>query len=143
MRCQNCSAENPQSAKFCIQCATPLRRLCQKCGSGNPPEARFCAQCETSLTGDQVGQPSRAAAGQPPAELHPFRIFKPAFAAAHDPLLSLRSDAQLIEQCLGVLKIGGVEALIEPAWTSSSVARVTGMSNPPARPSTSSHAGAT
>jgi ribosomal protein L40E len=63
MRCQNCSAENPQGAKFCIQCATPFRRLCQKCGSENPPEARFCAQCATSLTGDQVGQPSKAAAG--------------------------------------------------------------------------------
>src|SRR5216684_5334979 len=63
MRCQNCSAENPQHAKFCIQCATPLRRRCQKCGFENPPEARFCAQCATSLTGDQVGQPSNAAAG--------------------------------------------------------------------------------
>ena len=63
MRCQNCSAENPQGANFCIQCATPLRRRCQKCGFENPPEARFCAQCATSLTGDQVGQPSNAAAG--------------------------------------------------------------------------------
>jgi ribosomal protein L40E len=59
MRCLNCSAENPQGAKFCVQCATPLRRLCQKCGSDNPPEARFCAQCATSLTGDQVGQPPK------------------------------------------------------------------------------------
>ena len=62
MRCQNCSAENPQGAKFCIQCATAFLRLCQKCRSENPPEARFCAQCATSLTGDQVGQPSKAAA---------------------------------------------------------------------------------
>ena len=61
MRCLNCSAENPQGAKFCVQCATPLRRLCQKCGSENPPEARFCAQCATSLTGEQVGQPSKVA----------------------------------------------------------------------------------
>ena len=63
MRCQNCSAENPQGAKFCIQCATPFRRLCQKCGFENPPEARFCAQCATSLTEDQVGQPSTAVVG--------------------------------------------------------------------------------
>ncbi|MGZ6252209.1 MAG: zinc-ribbon domain-containing protein, partial [Candidatus Binataceae bacterium] len=61
MRCQNCSAENPQGAKFCIRCATPFQRRCQKCGSENPPEARFCAQCATSLTGDQVGQPSSPA----------------------------------------------------------------------------------
>src|SRR6266436_4157362 len=61
MRCQNCSAENPQGAKFCVKCATPFRRLCQKCGSENPPEARFCGQCATSLTGDQIGQPSKVA----------------------------------------------------------------------------------
>ena len=63
MRCQKCSAENPPSAKFCIQCATAFLRLCQKCRSENPPEARFCAQCATSLTGDQVGQSPSAAAG--------------------------------------------------------------------------------
>jgi class 3 adenylate cyclase/ribosomal protein L40E len=51
MRCQNCSAENPQGAKFCIQCATPLQRGCQKCGFDNPSEARFCAQCGTPLDG--------------------------------------------------------------------------------------------
>ncbi|MFZ0887649.1 MAG: adenylate/guanylate cyclase domain-containing protein, partial [Candidatus Binataceae bacterium] len=62
MRCQNCSAENPQGAKFCIQCATPFKRLCQKCGFDNPPEAKFCAHCAASLTGDKAGQPSRAAA---------------------------------------------------------------------------------
>jgi class 3 adenylate cyclase/ribosomal protein L40E len=49
MRCQNCSAENPQGAKFCIQCATPLQRRCQKCGFDNPSEAKFCAQCATPL----------------------------------------------------------------------------------------------
>jgi ribosomal protein L40E len=64
MRCQSCSAENPQGAKFCIQCATPFQRRCQKCGSQNPPEARFCAQCASSLIGDQVGQSSNAA-GRP------------------------------------------------------------------------------
>src|SRR6266481_5038264 len=49
MRCQNCSAENPQGAKFCIQCATPFQHRCQKCGFENPFEARFCAQCAAPL----------------------------------------------------------------------------------------------
>jgi class 3 adenylate cyclase len=49
MRCQNCSAENPQGAKFCIQCASPLKRRCPKCGFENPSEARFCAQCAAPL----------------------------------------------------------------------------------------------
>ena len=62
MRCQSCSTENPEGAKFCIQCATPFKRRCQKCGSENPPEARFCAQCATSLSGE-AGPPSKATAG--------------------------------------------------------------------------------
>jgi len=49
MRCHNCSTENPQGARFCIQCADPLRRLCQKCRCESPPEARFCAQCAAPL----------------------------------------------------------------------------------------------
>jgi class 3 adenylate cyclase len=49
MHCHNCSAENPQSAKFCIQCATLLRRLCAACACENQPEARFCGQCAAPL----------------------------------------------------------------------------------------------
>jgi class 3 adenylate cyclase len=49
MHCQNCSAENPQGAKFCIQCATRFQRLCEKCGYDNPAVARFCAQCAAPL----------------------------------------------------------------------------------------------
>ena len=59
MRCQSCSAENPQGAKFCIQCATALQRRCLKCGLGNPPEARFCSQCAEPL---DAGAPIRAEA---------------------------------------------------------------------------------
>jgi len=49
MHCQNCSAENPQGAKFCIQCATPFLRLCEKCSYDNPSAARYCAQCAAPL----------------------------------------------------------------------------------------------
>jgi class 3 adenylate cyclase len=45
MRCQNCSTENPEGARFCIQCGSSLQRRCPKCGFANPPEARFCSQC--------------------------------------------------------------------------------------------------
>jgi hypothetical protein len=49
--------------------------------------------------------------GALPAELHPLRVLKAALAAAHGPLLFLRSDAQLIEQCFGIFQIASVEAL--------------------------------
>src|ERR1700719_2310850 len=59
MRCENCSAENPRGAKFCIQCATPFPHRCQKCGFENPSEARFCAQCAGPL---DAAAPTRAEA---------------------------------------------------------------------------------
>src|SRR5450755_2568422 len=49
MHCKNCSAENPEVAKFCIQCANPFLRVCGKCGFENPFQARFCARCATPL----------------------------------------------------------------------------------------------
>src|ERR1700722_11126145 len=49
MLCQICSAENPQNAKFCIQCATALLRLCKRCGCESPFGARVCPQCATPL----------------------------------------------------------------------------------------------
>ncbi len=52
MRCQNCSAENPEGAKFCIQCAAPFKRRCERCGFENPPGARFCAECAASLSAE-------------------------------------------------------------------------------------------
>jgi ribosomal protein L40E len=61
MRCASCPAKNPQGAKFCIQCATPIRRRCQKCSFENPFEARSCAQCATSLS-EREAQPSKVAA---------------------------------------------------------------------------------
>src|ERR1700687_2531396 len=65
MRCQKCSAENPEGARFCVHCAAPCTRLCGKCGFENPQEARFCAQCATPL--DEAvpiqGRPPSTAAG--------------------------------------------------------------------------------
>ena len=49
MLCSRCGSENPEGAKFCIQCATPFSHRCQRCGFENPSEARFCAQCAAHL----------------------------------------------------------------------------------------------
>src|SRR5713101_10209777 len=50
MRCTHCGTDNPETAKFCIECAAPFPRQCPKCGTENPPQAKFCAECATSLT---------------------------------------------------------------------------------------------
>jgi len=50
MRCQNCSAENPQGAKFCSECASPMVAKCPRCGADNKPGAKFCNECAASLS---------------------------------------------------------------------------------------------
>src|SRR5262245_11968356 len=50
MRCLSCGSENPDRAKFCIECAAPLQKRCPSCGAENLPRAKFCGECATSLT---------------------------------------------------------------------------------------------
>src|SRR6516165_28027 len=64
MLCSNCGADNPETAKFCIECASPFARRCPSCGIENPPRAKFCAQCATHLSG-------RASPASPTASLVP------------------------------------------------------------------------
>ena len=49
MRCSKCGAENPDRAKFCIECASPFGRRCPSCNAENPPIAKFCLECAQPL----------------------------------------------------------------------------------------------
>jgi predicted ATPase/class 3 adenylate cyclase len=51
MRCTKCGTDNAADARFCNQCATPLKRACPKCAHLNAPKAKFCAQCAVALGG--------------------------------------------------------------------------------------------
>ena len=51
MRCQSCKADNPDGAKFCIECGSPLQLRCPQCGADTLPRAKFCAECGTPLSG--------------------------------------------------------------------------------------------
>src|SRR6185503_1585526 len=55
MRCGSCGTENPEGAKFCIECAAPLPKRCPSCGAENLSRAKFCSECATPL----AGQPAR------------------------------------------------------------------------------------
>ena len=55
MRGQTCHCENPDSARFCIECATPFRLRCTSCGAENPQRAKFCAQCSKALVAMTAG----------------------------------------------------------------------------------------
>jgi len=65
MLCSNCGADNPEAARFCIECASPFARRCPSCGTENPPHAKFCAQCATHLSG-RVPPASPTAPAVPP-----------------------------------------------------------------------------
>ena len=54
MRCKNCSFENPDKAKFCIQCGISLNNICQLCGYKNLEEAAFCAECGAKLREKEI-----------------------------------------------------------------------------------------
>src|SRR6266851_6835401 len=50
MRCPNCSAGNPQGAKFCSECASSMMAKCARCGANNQPGAKYCNECAAPLT---------------------------------------------------------------------------------------------
>ena len=57
MQCPKCHTDNPDAAKFCIECASPLEIQCPQCGATNPAKAKFCMECAQNL---------RATAESPP-----------------------------------------------------------------------------
>jgi class 3 adenylate cyclase/predicted ATPase len=56
MRCASCGSANPDGAKFCIECAAPLRRRCPSCGLENLPQAKFCAECAAPLSARPIAE---------------------------------------------------------------------------------------
>ena len=55
MNCPRCQHENPQAAKFCVECGSKLEKICPHCGSINSQSNKFCGDCGHDLT-----QPSPA-----------------------------------------------------------------------------------
>ena len=49
MTCPTCAHENRPGAKFCEECAGPLKRLCASCGVELRPTAKFCDECGASV----------------------------------------------------------------------------------------------
>ena len=67
MNCAGCGTENPDGAKFCSACGTPLSRHCPACRAEVAPIARFCHECGTALAASAGPAPSPAAAPEPEA----------------------------------------------------------------------------
>ena len=50
MICPKCRSENPDDAKFCIECGSPIEFRCPKCGSTTPVKGKFCKECGQDLS---------------------------------------------------------------------------------------------
>ena len=59
MVCPKCGNENPQAAKFCLECGRRLAKTCPRCHASLPPEARFCFECGAPVAATETGQAGR------------------------------------------------------------------------------------
>ena len=50
MKCPKCQFENPDNAKFCIECANPMEFHCPNCGAITPATGKFCQECAHNLS---------------------------------------------------------------------------------------------
>ena len=55
MKCPRCQHDNPQGARFCEECATPLARACSNCGTALSATAKFCHACAHPINPEVVG----------------------------------------------------------------------------------------
>src|SRR5215218_2902938 len=59
--CGHCSTQNPEGARFCMNCGSPLELRCPSCGEAIPPEARFCMSCGAQIREGAPAPPPRVA----------------------------------------------------------------------------------
>ena len=57
MTCPRCGHDNPDEARFCLQCGAQLATSCPDCGVVLPPGARFCPECGHALAGAPTPMP--------------------------------------------------------------------------------------
>lgn len=80
MKCSQCHYENPQEARFCIECGKTLDLLCSRCGVKTPAGAKFCMEC-----GHDLNSPASSS----PIDLTRPRSYTPEYLA--EKILTTRS----------------------------------------------------
>jgi ribosomal protein L40E len=76
MKCKQCGTENPEEARFCMECGMELEKeaeTCPSCGTLNPPNSKFCNECGISLIEKEEPQKkseSTEIPRKPPFEIH-------------------------------------------------------------------------
>ena len=49
IQCPGCGSTLPATAKFCLECGSPIARKCPNCGNELPTGAKFCLECGQKL----------------------------------------------------------------------------------------------
>ena len=57
MKCPRCQHENPQQAKFCLECGARVALTCAKCRSELPAGAKFCLECGEAVASQATAEP--------------------------------------------------------------------------------------
>jgi len=61
--CTACGHANPERAKFCLECGTPVLQRCAGCATELPPGAKFCLECGAAVaTGAARSEPAASGA---------------------------------------------------------------------------------
>ncbi|MFQ5458232.1 MAG: adenylate/guanylate cyclase domain-containing protein, partial [Myxococcota bacterium] len=68
MNCPSCGHENRDRAKFCEECASPLKRTCSNCGTELRPAAKFCDECGQAAGAAWAREDASHGEGAPPGE---------------------------------------------------------------------------
>ena len=58
MQCPKCQFENPEGAKFCVECGNKIEIICPKCSSVNSPNFKFCSECGQKLSIPSEAKPT-------------------------------------------------------------------------------------
>jgi class 3 adenylate cyclase/tetratricopeptide (TPR) repeat protein len=67
MNCSACGHENPDRAKFCLECGAARALRCARCQTDLPPDAKFCLECGATTSASSSSSPAPAPAPAPPA----------------------------------------------------------------------------
>jgi class 3 adenylate cyclase/tetratricopeptide (TPR) repeat protein len=59
MNCRACSHENPDRAKFCLECGAACALECARCKTELPSDAKFCLECGTATAVSDPVAPAR------------------------------------------------------------------------------------
>ena len=69
MNCPACGHENPDRAKFCLECGAGFAARCARCDTELPARAKFCLECGAAVATGESPAPDRTPRDYTPRHL--------------------------------------------------------------------------